>query len=457
MAENKRIASEETLVRVAEALETMAASQAVDLASPRTWGEVQSIVRSGLASKVFSVGDQFVVERASSASATVAGSGVTSASVTMITFINKLGFVRSGLYDFEYNGAVWTYAGEPVTLSQYGITPAGTAAKGDHIVVSLSTTDVVFDVIGIDHDIPSDAQFTHSLTLGMHDLYTSAVQFDGTEALFYCATELAAGTYNFTLLAGYDTTYGGGKTYQFTLTSAVPAGGVIMFPWGYNVQASTVKISTYATIETTTAIESVSVTEGTGGTALETLGECNHTHRIRYGSNNYNESAIRQWMNSDGARGTFWTHKTNYDRPPTWNTTLDGFLYGLDKSFVDAVGAVKKLTALNTLTDNTDASYIETDEKFFLFSNDELYFATENGVDQGEPYAYYKNYSTLAAAGSGADSNRTKYRNGSATYYWMRSPYPWDADTVRLANPDGSLTTTSAPNSFGAAPACCIV
>lgn len=455
MAENKRIASEETLVRVAEALEAMANAQNVNL-NPETWADVQAIVRSGLAAKVFAIGDWFTVEKAKSASATVDGTGVTSASVTMITFLDKVGVTRAGLYDFEYNGAVWVYAGEPVTLSEFGITASGTPANGDHIVVSLLTENLVFDVIGIDHDTPSDAQFTHSLTLGLHDCYAN-VQFDGTEALFYCETELAAGTYNFTLLAGYDTTYGGGKTYQFTLTSAVPAGGVIMFPWGWQVQASTVKVSTYESRTATTAIESVSVAEGTSGTSLESLGECNHTHRIRYGSNNYNESAIRQWMNSDGAAGTFWVSKTNYDRPPSWNASLNGFLYGMDKSFVDIVGNVKKLTALNTLTDNTDASFVETDEKFFLFSNDELYFATENGVDQGEPYAYYENYSTLAAAGSGADSNRTKYLNGTARYYWMRSPYPWNAGNVRLVNPDGSLGSYYAYGSYGAAPACCIV
>ena len=31
--------------------------------------------------------------------------------------------------------------------------------------------------------------------------------------------------------------YGGGKTYQFTLTQAVPVGGQLTFKWDYNVQA----------------------------------------------------------------------------------------------------------------------------------------------------------------------------------------------------------------------------
>ena len=71
------------------------------------------------------------------------------------------------------------------------------------------------------------------MTLMMHACINGRM-VDNTEALYYCATALAAGTYHFTLLADYDTTYGGGKTLQFVLSQSVPAGGVLMFPWAYN-------------------------------------------------------------------------------------------------------------------------------------------------------------------------------------------------------------------------------
>ena len=128
---------------------------------PTSWSDVQALVRKGLASKVFAVGDQLTCQRGS--------------------------------------------------------------------------TTLVWDIIGFDIDTPADKQFTHSMTLQLHDCLPGT-QYDAPEALFYCETALAAGTYNFTLLAGYDTTYGGGKAYQFTLTKEVPAGGQITFPWNWNTQ-----------------------------------------------------------------------------------------------------------------------------------------------------------------------------------------------------------------------------
>ena len=59
------------------------------------------------------------------------------------------------------------------------------------------------------------------------------IQFSAPQALYFAETGLAAGTYNFKLLGtGYDEAYGGGKTYQFTLTQAVPVGGQLTFPVG---------------------------------------------------------------------------------------------------------------------------------------------------------------------------------------------------------------------------------
>ena len=429
----------------------------------RNFKDIQTIVRAGLASKVFAIGDQIEIEKASTANAKVGegSTGVTAVTVDVQKIsaaLSEAGHAIAGSFELVYDGVNWkNEGGGTVNLANWGITTTGTAKEGDSIIITVSATNLVFDVIGIDHDTPSDSQFTHSLTLGLHDCYTS-LQFDATEALFYCEAELPAGTYNFTLLSGYDTTYGGGKSYYFTLTKAVPAGGQIMFPWGYNKQAVDTKVSTYESRTSTTALESgISVAEGTEGTPLTDIGECNHSHRIRYGSNNWVQSAMRQWLNSSATKGNVWEPQTNYDRPPSWVSNTDGFLYGIDKSFLDVIGEVKKITTLNTITDNTDGAYVETDEKFFLLSNDEAYFPTESGVKQGTPYAYYKNYSDHSAPSNNADSNRIKYRNGSATYWWLRSPNPWSAYNVRGVSPPGNLYDTGASDSYGVAPACCIV
>lgn len=340
---------------------------------------------------------------------------------------------------------------------------SGLASKvfhiGDQLVCNKGDVKLVWDIIGIDHDVPADKQFTHSMTLQLHDCLAS-MQYDGTEALFYCETELAAGTYHFTLLSGYDTTYGGGKTYQFTLTQPVPAGGQIMFPWGYNTQAASTKVSTYASRTATAAIESVSVVEGTEGTSLGTAdgntANMNHTHRIRYGSNNWVESAMRQWINSDKAAGSVWTPQTKFDRPPSWAASTAGFLNGIDADFLEVIGETEKVTCRNTVTDG-GGSDITTD-KFFLLSRREVYAGNEvSNVIEGEPYPYYSDYSDLSAAGTGNDTNRIKYRNGSPQYWWLRTPDSGYGHYVRSIYPAGNLNGSPAYHSYGVAPACNII
>lgn len=340
---------------------------------------------------------------------------------------------------------------------------SGLASKvfhiGDQLVCNKGDVKLVWDIIGIDHDVPADKQFTHSMTLQLHDCL-AGMQYDGTEALFYCETELAAGTYHFTLLSGYDTTYGGGKTYQFTLTQPVPAGGQIMFPWDYNTQAASTKVSTYASRTATAAIESVSVVEGTEGTSLGTAdgntANMNHTHRIRYGSNNWVESAMRQWINSDKAAGSVWTPQTKFDRPPSWAASTAGFLNGIDADFLEVIGETEKVTCRNTVTDG-GGSDITTD-KFFLLSRREVYAGNEvSGVIEGEPYPYYSDYSDLSVAGIGNDTNRIKYRNGSPQWWWLRTPHSGDGYYVRSIGTTGYLDSNDAGDGSGVAPACNII
>ena len=340
---------------------------------------------------------------------------------------------------------------------------SGLASKvfhiGDQLVCNKGDVKLVWDIIGIDHDVPADKQFTHSMTLQLHDCIAS-MQYDNTEALFYCETELAAGTYHFTLLSGYDTTYGGGKTYQFTLTQPVPAGGQIMFPWGYNTQATSTKVSTYASRTATAAIESVSVAEGTEGTFLGTAdgntANMNHTHRIRYGSNNWVESAMRQWINSEKEAGSVWTPQTKFDRPPSWAANTAGFLNGIDADFLEVIGETEKVTCRNTVTDG-GGSDITTD-KFFLLSRREVYAGNEvSNVIEGEPYPYYSDYSDLSAAGTGNDTNRIKYRNGSPQYWWLRTPDSGVGHHVRFIYAAGNLNSRTAYYSHGVAPACNII
>ena len=432
--------------------------------TPKSWKDVQAIVRLGLADKYFSIGDQFVVEKETAITATIGNTngetpGITSATVNADTFINEIGTAHNGDYEFVYDGADWHYGDTAVSLAAYGITVAGTAKLGDAVVVHETANKFVFDVIGIDHDTPADSQFKHSLTLQLHDLYQK-IQFDSTEAIYYAREELAAGTYNITLPAGYDVENGGGKTYQFTLTKPVPAAGQIMFPWAYQKQASATKVSTYVNANASAVIETVSVQEGSEGTSLGTadgtVSDLNHIQRARYGSNNWAESDLRMRLNSSAAPGGTWTRQSKFSHKPSWADTESGFLRGVDPDFLSVLGEVTKVTALSTLTDGGGSK--TSTEKIFLLSRSEVYGNFENSVDEGAAYPYYKKYSDFASKNDGKDTNRIKYQsNGTPYYWWLRTPYTGSARNVRNVHPTGAITSSGAYSSYGLAPACCIV
>ena len=332
-------------------------------------------------------------------------------------------------------------------------------AVGDQLVCQKGNSDLTWDIIGFDHDTPTDSQYTHSMTLQLHDCLPSTMQFDAPEALYYAENGLAAGTYNFTIQNGYDTAYGGGKTYQFTLENAVEPKGQIAFGWSYSTQAANAKITSYD--EDLVQIEQVSVTEGSGGTSLGTTDgtstNLNHIHRVRYGSNNYTQGAIRQFLNSSAAAGSVWESKTNFDRPPVWNSDTAGFLSDLDGDFLAVVGAVHKIACINNVTDGGGS--VSFDDKFFLLSRSEIYGGNEvTSVDEGSPYPYYSDYSDLSEAGTDTDMNRIKYRSGTAQVWGLRTVITSSGSHIRMINATGAVGNYYANNGGdGVSPACNIV
>ena len=320
-----------------------------------------------------------------------------------------------------------------------------------------------WDVIGVGHDTPADTQFTHSLTLQLHDCFSALIQFDAPEAFYYAEEGLEAKTYHFSIDSTYDATYNDLASYQFTLTQAVPAGGQLTFPWRSNFNASTIKVNSFASATSTTAIEQVTVSEGTDGTELGTLtiagdfpNNLNSIHRVRYGSNNYKESAIRQWLNSNATAGSVWTPQTKFDRPPSWVYTADGFMHGMDADFLTVIGKTHLIVVRNTVCDG--GGYDEMDDYFFLLSRDEVYGGNEVGsVNEGAAYPYYSDYSELATPGTGQDSNRVKYRYGTALRWWERTPNSGFGYLGRAVGKDGDIVNILASDTIGVAPACNII
>lgn len=339
-------------------------------------------------------------------------------------------------------------------MVRQGLGPRAFPVGSQLIATHSEYGDVVFDVVAHNQHRDPDGHHLHSMTLQMHDVIYGR-QMDNTEALLYCPTGLAAGTYHFSLLAGYDPTYGGGKTLQFTTTKAVPAGGIVMFPWAYQTQSTATKISTYATRESTTALESIAVTEGSGGTNLGTADgtteNMNHTHRVRYGSNNWEQSAGRQWLNSDAAAGAWWKPQTIFDRPPTY-ANVAGFLHGFDAAFKTALGTVEILTAKNTVYEAGAelGGSCTTRDKVFPPSMTEVGLGANNSINEGSVMPFY--------AGA-SDVDRIKYdinNANTARIWWLRSPLPWNAGGVRVVASAGALGGSDAYSGLGLAAACVI-
>ena len=328
------------------------------------------------------------------------------------------------------------------------VIPVGTLLTVTHSVYG----DKPWVVLG--HNVHKNAHNEDSPTMTIGSVpVLGTLQFDAPESICQVNSDLPAGTYHFTITA-YDQWTAG--TYQFITTKTVPSGGRIcvsgQYPYQGNITAA--KVSTYAQ-GSSTAIESgLAITAGSEGTNLGTAGEgtTNHTHRIAYGSNNYKESAMRQFLNSAAAAGNVWEPQTKFDQAPSWMTTTAGFLNGLDAELQEVLCDVTVPCGSNNVYEAPDSTvtkggiYTVTD-KIFLLSNREIGFTSD--IDDGTTVLPYYDGATNA--------DRIKYNASSvAAYWWERTPYSGTAYVVRLVNTDGSLSFNGAYNAYGLAPACTI-
>ena len=322
--------------------------------------------------------------------------------------------------------------------------PVGSQLAVNHSVYGT----LLFDVVAHDYLKSVHDENAHTMTIQQHDLLPGT-QFDAPEAFYYAEAELPAGTYNFTLATAYSSWAEG--TYQFTLTNPVPKGGQLAIS-GYADAAMTARqVRSYANQTTTSATESVAITAGSGGTNLGTFGEgLNHSHRVSYGSNNYKESAMRQFLGSSAAAGNVWTPQTKFDRPPSWQTSLAGYKAGLDQNFLAVVGKVVLPCSANNTYEAPDSSIAKgtkytLNDEFYLASAREIFNTNWDVADDSKVFPFYE--------GAG-NADRIKYRDGSAAHWWLRTPSSGNANGVRRVGSDGTVYDDSANIAYGLAPAC---
>lgn len=306
-----------------------------------------------------------------------------------------------------------------------------TELVGQQITCQRGNDTLSWDVV----DYDSTAKV---VTLCMHDLLPDNMQFEPSQALMYCGDGLAAGSYTFKQ---------GNAQYYFTLTQAVPAGG--------QLRATSSAYQSYESTTATAQIESGTVSTDVidGATSLGQTGagNLNHHDRVNYGSNNFGESGILQWLNSDSPANTPMPRLTKFSRP--YVPTKAGFKAGLDADFLACIADTEWKCSANNVYEcpaslggiaQKGNPYTVT-AKFALASEIEV-FGEYGGIqDGGTVWDLYVD---------AENTDRIKYYNNSAWYWWLRSPNWYSASYVRRVNPSGAGTTNNANTSHGVAVAC---
>ena len=305
---------------------------------------------------------------------------------------------------------------EKVTsLEEIGrIVASGNAKKvfnpGDQIIVPWK--DVAADktyqmVFGVRNFIEAELQNGEKvpgMIIQADYAHPFGVQFSQYQAFYRVKTkeedgenggvDLAPGTYSVQMGASWGDNVKKDAFFNFTLTQAVPVGGILEgFHNAPDKPSSEWRVSSYINNTATNPIETVKVAAGKAGKLLGVLLPSNSgelsLHRTAYGNNRYRDSAIRQYLNSAGGVNEWWNPQHNYDRPPDQLATKAGFLSGFDEDFLSLIKPTKVVTALNTVSDggtadNPDITY----DKFFLPSLEEMHCAPQI-AGEGEVWPYW--------------------------------------------------------------------
>ena len=188
--------------------------------------------------------------------------------------------------------------------------------------------------------------------------------------------------------------------------------------------------------------------------------QLNSIHRAAYGYNRWGQSAIRQWLNSTAAPTKWWNPQNDYDRPPDQLATMHGFMSGFEKDFLDVLGTIKVTTALNTVTDTSEGATEVTYDKFFLPALEQIYAQNQlagegeyweywkRATGAREPQAWYTAYPERITYAINAQTSAQGVR--------LRSAYRYLGYVTWYVLTSGNVNNYYACNAYRCAPACVI-
>ena len=141
--------------------------------------------------------------------------------------------------------------------------------------------------------------------------------------------------------------------------------------------------------------------------------------------------ADKKYMNNQSTNSGGWTSCAMR------STHLPAILALMPAEVKNGIREVNKLTSAGSQS----ATINTTADKLFLLSEVEIYGSTTySAAGEGTQYDYYK-----------AGNSKVKKWNGSANYWWERSPNERDADDFCFVASDGTAFTDWASTPYGVA------
>lgn len=398
---------------------------------------------------------------------------------TSRTIVSKKGSLVDGTMSLEtirYTPIYyWQYTDDDSWESRRKIVQAGLGEAYFPVGTEFKITDQVYGntltwvVVAHDHYDLADDSGGHNMVLMLKNIFSKldstwiAWYFDQAEAFAYGKNDIASDTLGFTW--GFNQGSITAGDYRFTPSEPIQAFNYYAFT---TPGSSTVLTNNSVIVkqgQNTVLDSGLTIASGADGTYLGTINAravteaiptyvaLNCGQRIMYGSNNYAQSAVRQWLNSSTAAGTgntgWWSKSTIFDTLPSGYGQA-GFLVNLPSDFKAVLTNVKIPCRTNNVWEiggyTPESQYVLSD-KVFLPSLPELLGEYADNLDNGsKQFQYFK------------DGGSTILRDlgGTARAYWTRSPSITDANSIRGIAVTGVRSEGYAHGGRGVAPICVI-
>ena len=349
------------------------------------------------------------------------------------------------------------------TVRNGGTIPNGTVFTVEHSkygLLEFVTRRMNVDKVYNDSSKPTvTIQTKYALpTTGTTSFSAAGFQFDRPEAFHEpLESAISAGTVcKFGTNTANSWTYG---TYYFTATSGIPEGAVLCISGATNTALTSLYVDVYTSQRATSVYIQYPISSGDGGATVN-LGHmgstCNYSQRVAYGSNNFAQSNIMTWLNTNSGNNmmnTAWTPQTKYDMMDTTFTSRPGFLGGFPPDFLQALQTCA-VHNIATSAYETGDYQVFTDYtvncKFWLPSRKEIYGTDENEFTDDEE-TQFPYYATVATE----NADKLLYAKGasSPSYYWLRTPRAITGHYVDACNPNtGAMSYYTTQNKIAIAP-----